>query len=144
MRKLVITTVAAAAVLTAIPASSALAASPTRTIKGVLTNTADLNGRAEPSFAFTEVLNSPSGPKLGLDLVQCLANVHTHMAACDITLALRGGELLGHATIPLTNGPSDVHGTITSGTRDFSGAHGTLRVTGGGHGTNNLTVTYMG
>jgi hypothetical protein len=53
---------------------------------------------------------------------------------CSFAIALKGGQLLGHYTFPISNGDSSVaHGKITGGLGRFTGDKGTIRVTATGH-----------
>lgn len=62
---------------------------------------------------------------------------------CSVTYTLKGGDLYGHATFPITKGTSSVaKGKITGGLGAFSGAKGTIKVQTSGPNAGTVTLKY--
>ena len=143
--KIVVGAAVLAASAVAIPASSAMASGATtsHTIKVISHNTANKQWPQEPSFAFTGVdRDAATGVKVGLDMLDCAANLSTHKAYCDVTIALRGGLLRGNVSFFLNNPSNSDSGTITGGTRDFQHVTGgTITAVPAGH-DELVTFTY--
>ena len=67
-----------------------------------------------------------NGAVVGYDVTSCRVNPQTHLAACDVALALAGGILYAHAKINVVTGRGT--GTVTGGTRRFHDATGSVTV----------------
>jgi len=67
-----------------------------------------------------------NGAVAGYDVTSCRVNPQTHLAACDVALALAGGILYAHAKINVVTGRGT--GTVTGGTRRFHDATGSVTV----------------
>lgn len=71
--------------------------------------------------------------------------VQGHGDVCSVTYALKGGDLYGHLTFPITSGTSSVaKGKITGGLGRYAGAKGTIKLltTGPNRGTITLKYTH--
>jgi hypothetical protein len=83
---------------------------------------------------------SRAGKKAGYESISC--NDGGHQIVCLVTIALKGGVLLGHLAIPITSSATtDVTGRITGGLGAYNGDKGSVSGTiTGKRGT--LTVKY--
>lgn len=115
------TTLSAAAVLP----GSATAGGATHTTKLVLHETGS-HQVGKNSFTGTDKARSrATGKVVGFDTISGSFNRKTHEAALDVALALRGGLIIGHVTLPEKG--HRFTGTITSGTGAYEGITGSIR-----------------
>lgn len=73
--------------------------------------------------------NVHAGKVVGYDVTSCKVNVQTHIARCDVALARAAGLMYARAHVNVETGHGA--GTVTGGTRHFTGASGTVSVDGG-------------
>jgi hypothetical protein len=83
-----------------------------------------------------------SARKVGYETISC--DDGGHQIVCSMTVALKGGVLLGHLTIPITsNATTKVSGKLTGGLGTYSGDKG--KITGSITGKHSaFTITYHG
>jgi hypothetical protein len=67
-----------------------------------------------------------NGVVVGYDVTSCRVSPRTHLAVCDVALAMRGGILYAHSKINVETGRGS--GTVTGGTRGYRGATGSVTV----------------
>ena len=83
-----------------------------------------------------------NGKATGSDVSTCAANVTTHTAACDVTVARTHGLIYARVTVSLTTGTGK--GVVTGGTREFKGATGTVTVSPASQpGTLSVRIDYQ-
>jgi hypothetical protein len=138
MKRIAILSTGAALVLAGGIAGTALASGSSHTLH---LTTARLQFVNTSSTTFVEADSvSKSAKKVGYESITC--NDGGHQIACSLTIALKGGVLLGHLTIPISSSATtSVTGKVTGGLGDYRGDTGTVKGTiTGKHGT--LTVKY--
>lgn len=128
----------AAAVAAGIAAGGiALASSNSHTLHLTATRLQFVN-TSKTTFVETDAVFKTK--KAGYETITC--NDGGQQIECSLTIALKGGVLLGHLSIPITSDSStNVTGKVTAGLGSFAGDKGTIKgVITGKHAT--YTVKY--
>jgi hypothetical protein len=84
--------------------------------------------------------DSQNGKVVGYDTTDCLINVNTRVAHCDVTLARAAGTLRGRISFNISTGVAT--GVVTGGTRAYRGVSGTLSARAASQKTTAITVRY--
>ena len=80
-----------------------------------------------------------NGNLVGTDSLSCVAATSGQTFKCNVAAAFKGGEIYASFT-EQSNG--SLTGTVTGGTRQFTGATGTVSGTSTSKNTESVTVTY--
>jgi hypothetical protein len=117
----------------------ALATSNSHTLHLATTRLQFVN-TSKTTFVETDAVFKSTNKKVGYSTITC--NDAGNEIKCSLTIALKGGVLLGHLDIPITSDSStNVTGKVSGGLGSFTGDKGTIKgVITGKHAT--YTVKY--